>query len=120
MSGGSSRCSPSHARLMSDPRCCCWTSRRWPCASDCAQVFDEIRESGTSGGTVLIVEQNAAAALRVADRAYVMKTGQIVDERSAADLLADDTIAETYLGGTAGNGTMEDRLRARAISGRLA
>lgn len=79
-----------------------------------AQVFAEIRAIQAAGGTVLIVEQNAAAALRIADRAYVMKAGRIVDGRTAAELLADDTVAETYLGGSTGAGRMEDRLRMRA------
>lgn len=79
-----------------------------------AQVFAEIRSIREAGGTVLVVEQNAAAALRIADRAYVMKTGRIVEDRTAAEFLADDTIAQTYLGGGAGSETMEVRLRAKA------
>ena len=79
-----------------------------------AQVFAEIRSIREAGGTILVVEQNAAAALRIADRAYIMKTGRIVEDRTAAAFLADDTIAQTYLGGGTGSETMEIRLRAKA------
>ena len=78
------------------------------------QVFAEIQSIRAAGGTILLVEQNATAALRISDRAYVMKTGRIVDDRSASDLLSDDTIAQTYLGGGQGQDTMESRLRAKA------
>ena len=51
------------------------------------------------GTTVLMVEQNAHAALRMADRAYVMETGRIVLEGRARDLLEDDHVRRAYLGG---------------------
>ena len=80
------------------------------------QVFAVIEAVRHAGGTVLLVEQNASAALRVADRAYVMKVGRIVDHRSASTMLADDMIAEAYLGGGKGTDSMETRLRARAAT----
>lgn len=58
-------------------------------------IIDEIRREGT---TVLMVEQNAYLALRMADRGYVMETGRIVLEGRAADLLADDRVRRVYLG----------------------
>jgi branched-chain amino acid transport system ATP-binding protein len=58
-------------------------------------IIADIRQRGT---TVLMVEQNAYAALRMADRAYVMETGRIVLEGAARDLLADDHVRRAYLG----------------------
>jgi branched-chain amino acid transport system ATP-binding protein len=48
--------------------------------------------------TVLLVEQNARAALKIADRAYVMETGRIILSGSAQDLLADRQVTRAYLG----------------------
>jgi branched-chain amino acid transport system ATP-binding protein len=59
-------------------------------------IIADIRRRGT---TVLIVEQNAYAALRMADRAYVMETGRVVLEGRARDLLDDDHVRRAYLGG---------------------
>jgi len=59
-------------------------------------IIADIRRRGT---TVLMVEQNAHAALRMADRAYVMETGRIVLEGRARDLLEDDHVRRAYLGG---------------------
>jgi branched-chain amino acid transport system ATP-binding protein len=60
------------------------------------EIVADIRRRGT---TVLMVEQNAYQALRLADRAYVMETGQIVLEGAAQDLLHDDQVRRAYLGG---------------------
>jgi branched-chain amino acid transport system ATP-binding protein len=59
-------------------------------------IVADIRRQGT---TVLMVEQNAYQALRMADRAYVMETGRIVLEGSARALLDDDHVRRAYLGG---------------------
>ena len=59
-------------------------------------IIADIRRRGT---TVLMVEQNAYAALGMADRAYVMETGRIVLEGRARDLLDDDHVRRAYLGG---------------------
>ena len=59
-------------------------------------IIADIRRRGT---TVLMVEQNAYAALRMADRAYVMETGRIVLEGPARDLLDNDHVRRAYLGG---------------------
>jgi len=59
-------------------------------------IVADIRRQGT---TVLMVEQNAYQALRMADRAYVMETGRIVLEGPARDLLDDDHVRRAYLGG---------------------
>ncbi len=62
------------------------------------QIFDIVREINDSGVTVLIVEQNAAQALALANRGYVLETGEIVLNGSGKDLLADDRIRAAYLG----------------------
>ena len=61
-------------------------------------IFKVIREISKSGVTVLIVEQNARAALKVADRGYVLEVGKIVAEGSSEELLSSPTIQEAYLG----------------------
>ena len=62
------------------------------------QIFDIIRELKHAGTTILLVEQNAQMALSIADRAYVLETGKIVNEGSASDLLHDDSVRRAYLG----------------------
>jgi branched-chain amino acid transport system ATP-binding protein len=59
------------------------------------EAIDEIRSKGT---TILLVEQNAHAALKHSDRAYVLETGQIVMEGPSKELAADPRIKEAYLG----------------------
>jgi branched-chain amino acid transport system ATP-binding protein len=63
-----------------------------------AQIFDIVREINSTGVTVLLVEQNAAQALALAHRGYVLETGDIVLEGTGRDLLADDRIRAAYLG----------------------
>jgi branched-chain amino acid transport system ATP-binding protein len=63
-----------------------------------AQIFDIIREINTTGVTVLLVEQNAAQALALANRGYVLETGEIVLSGTGQELLADDRIRAAYLG----------------------
>ncbi len=61
-------------------------------------IFGIIREINKTGVTVLLIEQNAKAALEVADRAYVLETGRITLQGSGAELLADDRVRKAYLG----------------------
>lgn len=63
------------------------------------QIFDIIRQLHADGTTILLVEQNAQAALAVADRGYVLETGRIVTEGTGTALLESDTIRKAYLGG---------------------
>jgi branched-chain amino acid transport system ATP-binding protein len=63
-----------------------------------AQIFDRIATLKASGLTLMIVEQNATQALRVADRAFVLANGQIALMGDAADLLATGNLAAAYLG----------------------
>ena len=62
------------------------------------QIFDIIKELHEAGTTILLVEQNAQMALSVADRAYVLETGNIVKEGPALELLNDDSVKNAYLG----------------------
>jgi branched-chain amino acid transport system ATP-binding protein len=63
-----------------------------------SRIFKIIREINQQGTTVLLVEQNAKAALRLAHRAYVMETGKIVTQGDAAVLERDPAIKKAYLG----------------------
>lgn len=63
-----------------------------------SEIFDIIKSINESGTTVLLVEQNAKKALSIADRAYVLETGNIVLEGAAKDLMNDDSIKKAYLG----------------------
>ena len=63
------------------------------------QIFNIIQELHEAGTTILLVEQNAQMALSIADRAYVLGTGSITIQGSAAEVLADDRVREAYLGG---------------------
>ncbi|MGI6028935.1 MAG: ABC transporter ATP-binding protein [Candidatus Heteroscillospira sp.] len=63
------------------------------------QIFDIIRELHAAGTTVLLVEQNAQAALSIADRAYVLETGKITLSGTGAELMASDQVRKAYLGG---------------------
>ncbi len=63
------------------------------------QIFDIIRELHSAGTTILLVEQNAQAALSVADRAYVLETGRISLTGTGAELMASDAVRKAYLGG---------------------
>jgi branched-chain amino acid transport system ATP-binding protein len=82
-----------------------------------ATIVNTLLELRRGGGTLLLVEQNARAALSLADRAYIMETGRIVLEGKAAELLNNPAVQDAYLGG---QGTreraMEERIRARAIA----
>lgn len=62
------------------------------------EVFRAIRELHAQGMTILLVEQNVAASLQLADRACVLENGSIVLEGSGADLLDDPRVKEAYLG----------------------
>ena len=62
------------------------------------QILDVVEGLKRAGLTVLLVEQNARAALAIADRGYVVETGRIAASGSAAQLLADDRVQAAYLG----------------------
>jgi branched-chain amino acid transport system ATP-binding protein len=62
------------------------------------KIFEVIRDINRAGVTVLLVEQNARAALALAARAYVMESGMITLSGEARALLADSRVREAYLG----------------------
>ena len=69
------------------------------------EIFRLISEINRAGTTILLVEQNASMALSVADRAYVLETGEIVLSGKASDLRENPKVREAYLGADAGGRT---------------
>lgn len=67
-----------------------------------ADIFKIIREIKDTGTTVLLVEQNAKQALKIADYGYVLETGKVIIQGKAEDLLKDPRIVEAYLGRKSG------------------
>ena len=63
------------------------------------KIFDIIREINQQGTTILLVEQNANMALHVAHRGYVLETGRIVLEDTAENLIKNEQVKKSYLGG---------------------
>ena len=63
------------------------------------QIFDIIKELHAAGTTILLVEQNASKALKIADRAYVLETGNITLSGTGAELASSDEVRKAYLGG---------------------
>jgi branched-chain amino acid transport system ATP-binding protein len=63
---------------------------------DIFDIFVEIKKQGT---TILIVEQNALATLKIADYAYVLEIGKVTMEGNSQELLNDDNLVSAYLGG---------------------
>ena len=62
------------------------------------EVFRAIKGVNAEGATILLIEQNAAAALNIADYAYVLETGAVVLEGPGTELLEDERIRKAYLG----------------------
>jgi branched-chain amino acid transport system ATP-binding protein len=63
------------------------------------QIFEIVQNINKQGTSVLLVEQNAQMALSIADRAYVLETGEITLEGNAQDVLRNPSVIEAYLGG---------------------
>lgn len=61
-------------------------------------IFETIVKIRQQGVTILLIEQNATAALEVADRAYVLESGKVKISGSAKELSADDKVTKAYLG----------------------
>ena len=62
-------------------------------------IFELVQEVRREGTTVLMVEQNAYAALQMCDRAYLLTNGRIVRQGTGAEMLADEGVRAAYLGG---------------------
>ena len=78
------------------------------------QIMGQIAALRAAGGTVLVVEQNARAALGIADRGYVLENGRMTHSGKAADLLDNQIIQDAYLGGQGGSSrAIEERIRAK-------
>ena len=63
------------------------------------QIFEIIKQLHKAGTTILLVEQNARKALQIADRAYVLETGNITLSGTGAELASSDAVKKAYLGG---------------------
>ncbi len=63
------------------------------------QILENIREINRAGVTVLLVEQNAAMALAISHRGYVLETGAVILEGKASELAGNDLVRQAYLGG---------------------
>jgi len=63
------------------------------------EIFDIIKDINSQGTTILLVEQNAHMALSIADKAYVLETGEIVLEGPARELMESEEVKKAYLGG---------------------
>lgn len=86
--------------LMSRPRMICMDEPSMGLSPILVQtVFDTIKRVRDEGVTIFLVEQNASMALGMADRGYVLQTGQIVLSDTAKDLLTNDLVRQAYLGG---------------------
>jgi branched-chain amino acid transport system ATP-binding protein len=62
------------------------------------QVFGLVKRIREEGYTVLIVEQNVQQVLKVADRAYLLEAGQLIESGNSADLLASEGVRKAYMG----------------------
>jgi branched-chain amino acid transport system ATP-binding protein len=99
LSGGEQQMLAMGRALMSDPRVLLLDEPSMGLAPILVeQIFDIIRELNKQGTTILLVEQNAQAALQVAHRAYVLETGKITISGDAKELLKDSRVIEAYLG----------------------
>jgi branched-chain amino acid transport system ATP-binding protein len=99
LSGGEQQMLAMGRALMSQPRCLLLDEPSLGLAPMIAQqIRDLIVQINTDGTTVLLVEQNAAMALSIADHGYVMENGKIVMDKPATELLEDSDVREFYLG----------------------
>jgi branched-chain amino acid transport system ATP-binding protein len=99
LSGGEQQMVAMGRALMSDPKVLLMDEPSMGLAPVLVeQVFEIIKQIRALGRTVFVVEQNANMALQIADRGYVIQTGQVVLADTAANLLANPLMREAYLG----------------------
>jgi branched-chain amino acid transport system ATP-binding protein len=100
MSGGEQQMLAMGRALMSRPRMMCMDEPSMGLSPILVEtVFNTILRIRDEGVTVFLVEQNASMALSLADRGYVLQTGQIVLSDTAQNLLTNDLVRQAYLGG---------------------
>jgi branched-chain amino acid transport system ATP-binding protein len=100
LSGGEQQMLAIARALMSRPRLILFDEPSLGLAPNLvARVFEIVEEIRREGTTVLMVEQNALAALEMCDRSYLIETGRVVQHGPAAALLADEHVRRAYLGG---------------------
>ncbi len=100
MSGGEQQMLAMGRALMSRPRMICMDEPSMGLSPILVEtVFNTILRIREEGVTVFLVEQNASMALSLADRGYVLQTGQIVLSDTAPNLLTNDLVRQAYLGG---------------------
>jgi branched-chain amino acid transport system ATP-binding protein len=101
LSGGEQQMLAIGRALMSDPRLLLLDEPSLGLAPLLVKaIFDTVREINRAGMTILLVEQNARAALKLANKGYVLETGRIVLSGPAGELLADERVRKAYLGET--------------------
>ena len=99
MSGGEQQMLATARALMSRPKVILMDEPSMGLAPVLVEtIFDTIKKVNDEGMTVLLVEQNAHMALQIANRGYVLQTGEIVLSDSAANLQKDPTVQKAYLG----------------------
>ena len=99
LSGGEQQMLAVGRALMSDPKIILMDEPSMGLSPIMVQeIFDIIKELNKQGITILLVEQNAKMALKVAHRAYVLETGNITLSGNAKDLMANDAVRKAYLG----------------------
>lgn len=100
MSGGEQQMLAMGRALMSRPRMMCMDEPSMGLSPILVEtVFDTMLRIRDEGVTIFLVEQNASMALKLANRGYVLQTGQIVLSDSAENLLTNDLVRQAYLGG---------------------
>ncbi|MEJ0070549.1 MAG: ABC transporter ATP-binding protein [Pseudomonadota bacterium] len=100
LSGGEQQMLAIARALMSRPRLVLFDEPSLGLAPNFVErTFEIIAEIRDEGATILMVEQNALAALEMCDRAYLLETGRVVQQGSGADMLANPHIRAAYLGG---------------------
>jgi branched-chain amino acid transport system ATP-binding protein len=101
LSGGEQQMLAMGRALMSRPKLLCMDEPSMGLAPQLVeQVFDVIQAINRQGTTIFVVEQNANMALSIADRGFVLQTGQVVLSGAASDLLGTELIRKAYLGET--------------------
>ncbi|MBL8325387.1 MAG: ABC transporter ATP-binding protein [Rubrivivax sp.] len=99
LSGGQQQMLAIGRALMADPRLLLLDEPSMGLAPKLvAEIFHHVKALKARGTTILLVDQNARAALAIADRGYVMETGRLAVEGTAAELLRDATVRKAYLG----------------------